>query len=72
MLARLYAHEFPQTHLTAVAPGIIDTAMMDYLCDDSDPEAFPAVQRLRAAGDSAVSLFRTRTPQSPMATSRTV
>ena len=35
MLARLYAHEFPQTHLCALAPGIIDTAMMDYLCEQA-------------------------------------
>ena len=49
MLARLYAHEFPQTHITAVAPGIIDTAMMDHLCGEADSEAFPALERLRRA-----------------------
>ena len=49
MLARLYAHEFPQTHIAAVAPGIIDTAMMDHLCGQADAEAFPALQRLRQA-----------------------
>jgi NAD(P)-dependent dehydrogenase (short-subunit alcohol dehydrogenase family) len=49
MLARLYAHEFPQTHITAVAPGIIDTAMMDHLCEEADSESFPALQRLRQA-----------------------
>ena len=49
MLARLYAHEFTQTHITAVAPGIIDTAMMDYLCEEADAETFPALQRLRQA-----------------------
>jgi NAD(P)-dependent dehydrogenase (short-subunit alcohol dehydrogenase family) len=38
MLARLYAHEFPQTHITAVAPGIINTAMMDHLCEEADTE----------------------------------
>ncbi|WP_078120804.1 SDR family NAD(P)-dependent oxidoreductase [Thiosocius teredinicola] len=49
MLMKLYAHEFPQTHLCALAPGIIDTAMMDYLCDTADAEQFPALQRLRDA-----------------------
>lgn len=49
MLAKLYAHEFPQTHITALAPGIIDTAMMDYLCDEADANAFPALERLRSA-----------------------
>jgi len=49
MLARLYAHEFPRTHISAVAPGIVDTPMMDHLCEEADAEAFPALQRLRAA-----------------------
>ncbi len=49
MLARLCAHEFPETHITALAPGIIDTAMMDHLCEEADAEAFPALKRLRAA-----------------------
>ncbi|MDJ0741558.1 MAG: SDR family NAD(P)-dependent oxidoreductase [Gammaproteobacteria bacterium] len=49
MLARLYAHEFAASHIAAVAPGIIDTAMMDHLCDEADAETFPALQRLRAA-----------------------
>ena len=49
MLARQYAHEFPHTHLSAVAPGLIDSPMMDYLCVEPDPEEFPALQRIRAA-----------------------
>ncbi len=53
MLARLYAHEFPGTHITALAPGIIDTPMMDYLCGEADAQAFPALQRLRDARGTA-------------------
>lgn len=49
MLARLYAHEFPHTHIAAVAPGLIDTPMMDHLCEQADVEAFPALARLRQA-----------------------
>ncbi len=49
MLARLYAHEFPETHISAIAPGIIDTPMMDHLCVEADAETFPALKRLRAA-----------------------
>ena len=49
MLAKLYAHEFEHTHIAAVAPGIIDTAMMDYLCEEADADAFPALERLRQA-----------------------
>ncbi len=49
MLARLYAHEFPDTHISALAPGLIDTAMMDYLCVEPDPGEYPALQRIRDA-----------------------
>jgi len=49
MLAKLYAHEFTHTHIAALAPGIIDTAMMDQLCAEADADAFPALQRLRQA-----------------------
>ena len=49
MLAKLYAHEFADTHLTALAPGIIDTAMMNHLCDEADAQTFPALDRLRQA-----------------------
>ena len=54
MLMRLYAHEFPDSHLSAIAPGLIDTAMMDYLCEEPDPEEYPALARLRGARGSDV------------------
>ena len=53
MLARLYSHEFPDTHICALAPGIIDTAMMDYLCGEADAGHYPALQRLREARGTA-------------------
>lgn len=51
MLTQLYAHEFPQTHLCALAPGLVDTAMQAYLSDPRrvDARLFPGVQRLRDA-----------------------
>lgn len=49
MLMRLYAHEFPQAHLTALAPGLVDSKVMDYLCEVPNPWEFPAIQRLREA-----------------------
>jgi NAD(P)-dependent dehydrogenase (short-subunit alcohol dehydrogenase family) len=49
MLAKLYAHEFEQTHISALAPGIVDTSMMDHLCVEADAGMFPALQRLRQA-----------------------
>ncbi len=53
MLARLYSHELTETHVSAVAPGLIDSAMMDYLCVEPDPERFPAMQRIREARGTA-------------------
>lgn len=49
MLVRLYAHEFPDTHLNALAPGLVDSEMMDHLCQEPDPERFPALRRIREA-----------------------
>lgn len=49
MLARLYSHEFPDTHVSAIAPGLIDSPLMDYLCVVPDPAQFPALQRIRDA-----------------------
>jgi len=56
MLAKLYAHEFPDTHITAIAPGLIQTKMMDYLCDDADNDKFPALKRLKAAQGTSTML----------------
>ncbi len=53
MLARLYSHEFPDTHISAIAPGLIDSAMMDYLCDGPDVSEYPALRRLRDARGTA-------------------
>jgi len=51
-LIRLYAHEMPDTHLSALAPGLVDTAMQDYLCGEVDSEEFPSVQKLKDARGS--------------------
>lgn len=49
MLGRLYAHEFPDTHIISIAPGIVDSKMMDYLCNEADSEKFPALKRIQQA-----------------------
>ncbi len=49
MLIKLYAAEFPNTHFTAFAPGLIDTAMQEYISGISDDKRFTTVQRLKAA-----------------------
>ncbi len=46
MLVRLYASEMPNTHLTALAPGLIETPMMEYILTHADRSKFPVVQRL--------------------------
>ncbi|MGY6588903.1 MAG: SDR family NAD(P)-dependent oxidoreductase [Wenzhouxiangella sp.] len=48
-LVKLYAHEMPDTHLTAFAPGLVDTAMQDYLCGEVDSAEYPSVQKLKDA-----------------------
>lgn len=49
MLTMLYAQEVPETHFTALAPGLIDTAMQDYMSERADVNRFGSVQRLRDA-----------------------
>lgn len=70
-LVTLYAQEMPDTHLTAFAPGLVDTGMQDYLCGEVDSEDFPSVQKLkdargtddmpspREAGDRIIDLLDT-------------
>ena len=55
-LMALYAKEFPQTHFSALAPGLVDTAMQDYLCDEDlhSLEAFPLLKRFRDARGTEV------------------
>lgn len=51
MLTQLYAHEFADSQLLALAPGLVDTAMQSVLCDPAQTDAgrFPSLQRLREA-----------------------
>lgn len=51
MLIKLYAAECPNTHFSALAPGLVDTAMQDYLCDTEQvsAEVFPSLEKLRKA-----------------------
>lgn len=48
-LIALYAPEMPDSHLTALAPGLVDTGMQDYLCGDVDAGEYPSVQKLKDA-----------------------
>ncbi len=53
MMAKLYAEEMPHTHITAYAPGLVHTAMQDYLCHEVDSAKFPSIQRLQSAYQTA-------------------
>ena len=52
MLIKLYAREQNNTHFTSLAPGLIDTAMQDYLCEVPNPNQFGSILRLRQARES--------------------
>ncbi|MRI57888.1 MAG: alcohol dehydrogenase [Epsilonproteobacteria bacterium] len=46
MLIKLYAAEMPYTHLSALAPGLVETPMMKHILSHADPVKFPVVKRL--------------------------
>lgn len=47
MLISLYAGEYAGTHFCALAPGLVDTGMQEYIFSLKDDEKFPVVQRLK-------------------------
>jgi len=49
MLVDLYSKELANTHIIALAPGLIDTNMQDYIYNYPDEEKFPVVKKLRQA-----------------------
>ena len=53
MLTLLYAQEAPETHFTAIAPGLVDTAMQEVLCNLPADERFPTLDSLRSRKDTA-------------------
>ena len=53
MLTKLYAREFTQTHLSSLAPGLVDTPMQDHLCAEVDVDQFPSVKKLLNARGTA-------------------
>jgi NAD(P)-dependent dehydrogenase (short-subunit alcohol dehydrogenase family) len=53
MLISLYAKELPEIHFCAMAPGLIDTSMQDYISSLPDDERFPVFQKLKKAKGTA-------------------
>jgi len=49
MLIKLYAGEHPETHFTSLAPGLVDTAMQDYLTTLPADDRFKPLEILKAA-----------------------
>jgi len=49
MLINLYSKEYTNTHFSAIAPGLVDTGMQDYIYELPDDERFPVVQKLKQA-----------------------
>jgi len=47
MLLKVYAHELPEIHFNALAPGIIKTPMTDKIIEYADETEFPSVKKLK-------------------------
>ena len=47
MLLNLYAKELPEIHFTALAPGIIDTPMVQHIINYVNAERFPSAKQLK-------------------------
>jgi NAD(P)-dependent dehydrogenase (short-subunit alcohol dehydrogenase family) len=52
MLINLYSKEFTQTHFCALAPGLIDTQMQDYIYNFPEEKIYPTVQKLKRAKEN--------------------
>ncbi|MCH2181556.1 MAG: SDR family NAD(P)-dependent oxidoreductase [Mariniblastus sp.] len=48
MLIQLYAREQPDTWFASVAPGLVDTAMQEYLCSHPPDDRFESLEVLRS------------------------
>lgn len=49
MLIKLYADEVKDTHFTALAPGLIDSPMQDYLCGLPEDDRYQPLKILKSA-----------------------
>jgi len=56
MLLEIYADEVPETQFLSVAPGLINTQMQDYICDQVCKQSFPNMQRLKDARENGSML----------------
>lgn len=57
MMMKLYANEMRQTHLCALAPGLVDTPMLhSILYGDHDTKRYTTVERLRRSKEEGLVL----------------
>jgi len=47
MMIKVYAHEQPWTHFSAIAPGVIMTPMLRRMLERTDPDTYPSVRRIK-------------------------
>jgi len=47
MLLKVYAKEMPEVHFTALAPGVIDTPMVQHIIHNVNDEIYPSAKRLK-------------------------
>jgi len=64
MLLNVYAKELPDIHFTALAPGVIETSMVQHIIDDVDDIIFPSAKKLKEGhiqtpGEAAKLLIHT-------------
>ncbi|WP_437204496.1 SDR family NAD(P)-dependent oxidoreductase [Planctomicrobium sp. SH664] len=53
MLLLLSSKEHPETHFTALAPGLVDTAMQDQLCSEQGDPRYTVLERIKARRGTA-------------------
>ncbi|MGF7139157.1 SDR family NAD(P)-dependent oxidoreductase [Roseimarinus sediminis] len=49
MLINLYAGELENTHFCALAPGLVDTGMQEYIAGIQETEKYPVLKKLQTA-----------------------
>ncbi len=49
MLLKVYAKELPEIHFTALAPGVINTPMVQHIIENVDDKLYPSAKRLKEA-----------------------
>ena len=55
MMMEVYSKEIEDTHFISLAPGLVDTKMQDYLCNDVDKDKFPMMNKFVRAREDGTS-----------------